>query len=81
MSGCKSFTRVVIMGIFGKVGRVRKFFGETAVELKKTSWPSRCELKKATMVVVAGSMFIGFFVCAADFTLFQVVNLLLDIAR
>ncbi|MDR2576670.1 MAG: preprotein translocase subunit SecE [Puniceicoccales bacterium] len=66
------------MGMFGKV---KAFIGETVVELKKTTWPTRSEFKRATIVVLAGALFIGFFVAVADFALFQVVNLLLDVVR
>ncbi|MDR1457052.1 MAG: preprotein translocase subunit SecE [Puniceicoccales bacterium] len=63
------------------MGRIISFFAETARELKKTSWPTRGDLIRSSAVVLAGAVFIGAYVAVVDFSLFQVVSLLLDLAR
>ncbi|MDR0727732.1 MAG: preprotein translocase subunit SecE [Puniceicoccales bacterium] len=63
------------------MGKVISFFAETARELKKTSWPTREDLVRSSLVVLAGTVFIGVYVAVVDFSLFQVVSLLLDMVR
>jgi preprotein translocase SecE subunit len=63
------------------IGKVKLFTNETLAELRKTSWPTRSEFGRATWVVLCGALLIGGFVSVVDFSLFQVVNLLIDIAR
>jgi preprotein translocase SecE subunit len=63
------------------VRRVRLFFRETVGELRKTSWPTVGEFRRATAVVLAGALAIGLFVALADFSLFQTINLLVDLVR
>ena len=60
------------------VRRVRSFLGETVGELKKTSWPTKKDLKRSAVVVVMGTLIVGAYVAIVDFSLFQVVNLLVD---
>ncbi|MDR1435756.1 MAG: preprotein translocase subunit SecE [Puniceicoccales bacterium] len=66
------------MNVLCKTGR---FLSETADELKKTSWPTFAEFKRAVAVVLIGSLFLGAFVSAVDFSLFQASNLLIDVVR
>ncbi|MDR2677455.1 MAG: preprotein translocase subunit SecE [Puniceicoccales bacterium] len=63
------------------MGKVISFFAETARELKKTSWPTKGDLVRSSLVVLAGTVFIGAYVAVVDFSLFQVVGLLLDMVR
>lgn len=65
------------MGIFKKV---RIFMREMADELKKASWPGWCELRKSTIAVLLGIVFLGLFVSLVDFSLFQMVDLLMHCA-
>ncbi|MDR2340871.1 MAG: preprotein translocase subunit SecE [Puniceicoccales bacterium] len=63
------------------MGRIVGFFSETARELKKTSWPTKKDLVRSSLVVLAGTVFIGAYVAVVDFSLFQVASLLLDMVR
>ncbi len=65
------------MGIFKKV---RIFMREMVDELKKASWPGWCELRKSTIAVLLGIVFLGLFVSLVDFSLFQMVDLLMHCA-
>ena len=58
--------------------KIRVFWGETIVELKKASWPDRTELRDSTIVVIVGVAILGVFVSIVDFSLFQVVSLFTD---
>lgn len=55
---------------------IRIFFSETMIELKRATWPTRTELKDSTIVVVIAVAILGAFTSIADFSLFQIVNLL-----
>lgn len=55
--------------------KIRLFYSETVLELKKASWPTRIELRDATIVVIIAALIIGVFVSIVDFSLFQVVSL------
>jgi preprotein translocase subunit SecE len=57
---------------------IRIFWSETLIELKKASWPSLRELRESTIVVLVAVLLLGGFIGIADFSLFQVVNLLTD---
>jgi preprotein translocase subunit SecE len=61
--------------------RIATFISETGNELRKTNWPTRKDLKRSASVVLTGAAFIGFYVAVVDFSLFQVVNLLIDMVR
>lgn len=61
--------------------KVKSFTREMAVELKKTSWPSRKELKQSLLVVLVGATLLGGFISIVDFSLFQLVNLIVDWVR
>ena len=52
---------------------IRIFTGETLVELKKATWPTRTELKDSTIVVIIAVIILGTFISIADFSLLQVV--------
>ena len=57
--------------------RMRVFGREMISELKKASWPGWCELRKSTIAVLLGIVFLGLFVSLVDFSLFQMVDLLM----
>jgi preprotein translocase subunit SecE len=59
------------------VGKLREFFAEVMVELKKSSWPTRKELVDSTIVVIITILVMGMFVAAADFIFLRIVNLLM----
>jgi preprotein translocase subunit SecE len=60
---------------------VRIFAGEMAGELKKSSWPTRIELRDSTVVVIVAVIILGIFTSIADFSLYQVVTLFTDWVR
>lgn len=64
------------MGFFKKI---RIFSKELVEELKKASWPSKKELQQSTVMVLVGIVLLGVFVSMVDFSLFQVVSLLMKI--
>jgi preprotein translocase subunit SecE len=58
------------------VVRIREFVNEVAVELKKSSWPTRKELVDSTLVVIITILILGAFVALADVVFVRVVALL-----
>ncbi len=56
--------------------KIRIFYGEMVGELKKAAWPTRVELRDSTVVVIIAVALLGTFISIADFSLYQVVNLL-----
>jgi preprotein translocase subunit SecE len=65
------------MNIFKKT---RIFSRELVEELKKASWPNKKELKRSTVMVSIGIVLLGLFVSMVDFSLFQIVELLMKMA-
>ena len=59
----------------------RIFFGEMAGELQKATWPTKTELRDATIVVIVASAILGLFTAVSDFALYQVVDLFTWIIR
>lgn len=55
--------------------KIRLFYSETALELKKSQWPTPKELRELTLVVIVGIIIIGLFITLADFALFNLVKL------
>lgn len=56
--------------------RIRAFFKEVQVEIRKVSWPSRAELRDSTMVVIATVLIVAAYVGAVDRVLGVAVGLL-----
>ena len=56
--------------------KVREFYHEMMVELKKASWPTRQELRSCTLVVFVAITLLGIYVSLADFAIYNVVDLL-----
>ncbi|MDR1413595.1 MAG: preprotein translocase subunit SecE [Puniceicoccales bacterium] len=54
--------------------KIKKFFSEMAEELKKSAWPDRKELGKATFTVIVGMFLISFYVSVVDFSLLNIVD-------
>ena len=59
-----------IAGVLGWPGRKlaegRAFLTEVRTELKKVTWPSRKEVSSTTVVVIATSVFFGFYLWGLD---------------
>ena len=49
-----------------KFGELKSFFSEVRTELKKVTWPSRKEVSSTTLVVIATSIFFGFYLWGLD---------------
>jgi preprotein translocase subunit SecE len=59
------------------IGRIRTFWDEVRVELKKCSWPTRAELVESTVVVIVSVLIIGVFVGASDVVLLGLLRLVM----
>ena len=60
-----------------KIGEGRSFLSEVRAELKKVTWPSRKEVYSTTIVVVATSIFFGFYLWGLDLAFSRVLSLAL----
>jgi preprotein translocase subunit SecE len=56
--------------------KTRQFYQETVVELKKTVWPTRSELRNSTLVVIVTMLLLGAFTALADFSVYSWVQML-----
>ncbi len=57
-----------------KLGEGRSFLSEVRSELKKVTWPSRKEVYSTTLVVIATSIFFGFYLWGLDLALSRVLS-------
>ncbi len=57
-----------------KLGEGRSFLSEVRTELKKVTWPSRKEVYSTTLVVIATSIFFGFYLWGLDLALSRVLS-------
>jgi preprotein translocase subunit SecE len=60
-----------------KFGEGRTFLSEVRTELRKVTWPSRKEVYSTTVVVIATSIFFGFYLWGLDLALSRVLSLVL----
>jgi preprotein translocase subunit SecE len=58
-----------------KLGELRQFFVEVKAELKKVTWPAWPEVKTTTVVVIATSVFFGFYLWGLDLGFSRVLSL------
>ena len=63
------------------ISKIRQFYKETVVELKKASWPTREELGSSIVVVFVAIILLGMFVALADFAIYNVVDLFTDLVK
>ena len=61
----------------GFVQRVQEFVREVLAEFRRVTWPSRQELINATVVVVAVTVILAFFLGAVDVALARIVERIL----
>lgn len=61
--------------------KARQLYNETATELKKAAWPTRAELGNSVLVVFVAIGLLGIFVSLADFSIYNVVDLLTSLVR
>ena len=57
------------------IERFKNYLGETRVEMKKVTWPTKQELKDATRVVIIATILLTIFIGAVDQVLSFVVKL------
>jgi preprotein translocase subunit SecE len=60
-----------------KLAEARSFLSEVRSELKKVTWPSRKEVYQTPIVVIATSIFFGFYLWALDLGFSRVLSLVL----
>ena len=61
----------------GRMEKVKGYLSDVAVELKKTSFPTRDQTIGSSVVVVVMVVFMSFFLALADLVLSKVVGLIL----
>ncbi|MCX7718049.1 MAG: preprotein translocase subunit SecE [Candidatus Sumerlaeaceae bacterium] len=61
----------------GLVARIRGFYHEVVVEMKKVTWPTRPELYGATIVVITVCIGMTVVLALADLLFGQLISLLL----
>jgi len=60
-----------------KFRELRTFFVEVRAELKKVTWPNRNEVYTTTIVVIATTVFFGFYLYSLDLVMSQIFSLVL----
>jgi preprotein translocase subunit SecE len=60
-----------------KIAEGRAFLTEVRTELKKVTWPSRAEVQSTTLVVIATSIFFGFYLWGLDLVFSRILSLVL----
>jgi preprotein translocase subunit SecE len=56
------------------LSKIKSFFQEVSVELKKVSWPTRQQTVSATMVVIVITIIVSFFLGIVDVILARLVG-------
>ena len=57
--------------------KIKHFFGETRVEMRKVTWPTRDELKESTKIVIVATFVVTLFIGVIDQILTLIVRRLL----
>ena len=57
-----------------KVAELRSFFSEVRSELKKVTWPGRQEVYSTTLVVMATTVFFGFYLWGLDLVFSRILS-------
>jgi preprotein translocase subunit SecE len=57
--------------------KIRHFFSETRVEMRKVTWPTRDELKESTKIVIVATFVVTVFIGIIDQILTIIVRRLL----
>ena len=60
-----------------KLAEGRAFLQDVRSELKKVTWPSRKEVYSTTLVVIATSIFFGFYLWGLDIAFSRILSLVL----
>lgn len=59
------------------IEKIKRFFSETRVEMRKVTWPTRDELKESTKIVIVGTLVVTVFIGVVDQILTFIVRRLL----
>ena len=59
------------------IEKIKRFFSETRVEMRKVTWPTRDELKESTKIVIVGTLVVTVFIGVIDQILTFIVRRLL----
>ena len=59
------------------IGKIKKFFSEVVVELKKVSWSTKQELINSTWVVIISAAALGVFIAMVDFVLSKFIGVII----
>src|SRR5216684_3158719 len=65
----------------GYLKRAKEFVGEVLAEFRKVTWPSRQELINSTVVVIAVTVVVAFFLGGVDIVLARVVERIIRCAQ
>lgn len=57
--------------------KVKKFLGETRIEMRKVTWPTREELKNSTKIVIVATFVVTVFIGIIDQILTLIIRRLL----
>jgi preprotein translocase subunit SecE len=57
--------------------RVQQFFHEVAAEFRRVNWPSRAEVARSTIVVLAVVIILALYLGAVDVALARIVEVIL----
>ncbi len=61
-------------GFADMVGKIKNFVGSVSAEMKKVSWPSKEQLRESTIVVIAVTAVITFFVWVIDMIMESIIR-------
>ena len=59
------------------LGRVQQFFREVAAEFRRVNWPSRAEVARSTVVVLAVVVILALYLGFVDVALARIVGVIL----
>ena len=62
------------------IGKVKRFFGDVTIELKKTTWPSKKDVIGTTMVTCIMVGIVTAFLWVVDLGLIRILNLVFNLA-
>ena len=57
--------------------KIKNYFSETSVEIKKVTWPSIAELKESTRVVIVATLVLTVFIGIVDQILSRIIRFVL----
>ena len=58
----------------GPIQKIKNYYHEVVIEMKKVSWPTRQEVINTTIVVILAVFFFGFFLFGTDIVLSYLIQ-------